>query len=141
MSNDTLFGRSVLADVLPHISYTPDLISRLYKKHECTVEVIEISPSVAANRLKLLYITPELILCMCKASDGLFGIEITENALPADAAFVRSFYDEFRRCAVFVLSSDSFDAVPDGTEIPEWPLIQFRRVEISQEPEGFGVPL
>ena len=82
--------------------------------------------AIVERRLAVLLVTPDLIGSFAKQVTGSGGravIEPAENALPADAVYVRSFTDEWRYPATLCLifASMDFEPIDEAEHLPVLP--------------------
>lgn len=79
------------------------------------------SPSRGLNmhRLKILRISPELFVELCKPGDT--KIKVKHDALPPDTVFIRTFIDDSSGWGQIglVVRSAEFEELPEGAPIPE----------------------
>ena len=82
-------------------------------------------------RLRRLVFHGDAFINLFKAHEDFPGfVRVVKNALPDDAHVVRTYNDSDGRM-ILVVSSATFDEVPNGGMIPEHPATQFDRVYVT----------
>lgn len=69
-------------------------------------------------RRKLLRVSAQLLVDMCKGNPSPRYYEVTENALPDDARAVGGEYGSMWDVFDVAIESDAFQDVPDGASLP-----------------------
>ena len=84
--------------------------------------------TIDRRRVKLLYISPQILVDMCKHNDAPFKTIVSANALPADAEAVAIDYDVFSNSAKIVVMSASYDIVEPSVVPPTLPPVEITSI-------------
>lgn len=91
------------------------------------------------KRYRLLYVTPEVFVDLCKPGPPRF-VEVAENPLPPDASWVRYGYDCQRNAIQLIVESEAFEPVAEGAHIPQHPTVELRVVQSEPEEAATAPP-